>query len=79
MDGVAIEVELFGTAGCPYTSEVREHLLWNRIEFIELEPGVPCEVAGLERYYELAAGLGLAPAGRALRFYRRKTDKVLLG
>jgi chorismate dehydratase len=29
----------------------------------------PRELAGLKRYYELAAGLGLAPAGRSLRFY----------
>ncbi len=31
----------------------------------------PRELAGLQRYYELASALGLAPAGRALRFYRR--------
>ena len=36
----------------------------------------PREVAGLERYYELAAGLGLAPAGRALRFYRGATTSA---
>lgn len=28
-------VELFGASGCPYTSELREHLLWNGVEFIE--------------------------------------------
>jgi chorismate dehydratase len=30
----------------------------------------PRELAGLERYYELADGLGLAPSGQSLRFYR---------
>jgi chorismate dehydratase len=30
----------------------------------------PDELAGLQRYYELATRLGLAPAGRAVRFYR---------
>jgi chorismate dehydratase len=29
----------------------------------------PRELAGLERFYELASGLGLAPPNRALRFY----------
>jgi chorismate dehydratase len=28
------------------------------------------ELAGLQRYYELAVKLGLAPAGRGVRFYR---------
>ena len=35
MDGVS--VELFGTAGCPYTSELREHLQWNRVMFTEYD------------------------------------------
>jgi glutaredoxin 3 len=30
-------VELFGAAGCPYTSELREHLLWNQVEFTEYD------------------------------------------
>jgi len=30
----------------------------------------PDELAGLRRYYELAAKLGLTPAGRPVRFYR---------
>jgi glutaredoxin 3 len=30
-------VELFGAAGCPYTSELREHLLWNGVAFIEYD------------------------------------------
>jgi glutaredoxin len=30
-------VELYGTAGCPYTSELREHLLWQGVEFAEYD------------------------------------------
>jgi mycoredoxin len=35
MVDVGATVELFGAAGCPYTSELREHLLWNAVPFIE--------------------------------------------
>lgn len=30
-------VELFGAAGCPYTTELREHLLWNGVAFTEYD------------------------------------------
>jgi mycoredoxin len=30
-------VELFGAAGCPYTAELREHLLWNGVAFAEYD------------------------------------------
>ncbi len=30
-------MELFGAAGCPYTSELREHLQWNGVAFIEYD------------------------------------------
>jgi glutaredoxin len=30
-------VELYGTATCPYTSELREHLRWRRIAFTEYD------------------------------------------
>ena len=30
-------VELFGAAGCPYTTELREHLVWNGVEFVEYD------------------------------------------
>jgi mycoredoxin len=30
-------VELFGAAGCPYTTELREHLLWNGVTFTEYD------------------------------------------
>jgi mycoredoxin len=31
------KLELFGTAGCPYTSEMRESLEWKGTEFIEYD------------------------------------------
>jgi mycoredoxin len=31
------DIELFGAAGCPYTAELREHLLWNGVAFIEYD------------------------------------------
>ena len=30
-------VELYGTASCPYTAELREHLIWNRVAFVEYD------------------------------------------
>jgi glutaredoxin 3 len=30
-------IELFGASACPYTSELREHLLWNRVSFVEYD------------------------------------------
>lgn len=32
-----VNVELYGTATCPYTGEVREHLRWRRIAFTEYD------------------------------------------
>jgi glutaredoxin len=37
MADVTPTIELFGAAGCPYTSELREHLAWNRIAFTEYD------------------------------------------
>jgi mycoredoxin len=31
------KTELFGTAGCPYTSEMRESLEWKGVEFTEYD------------------------------------------
>jgi len=30
-------LELFGATGCPYTTELREHLLWNGVAFTEYD------------------------------------------
>jgi len=37
MARLAAGVELFGAAGCPYTTELREHLLWNGVAFTEYD------------------------------------------
>ena len=31
------KLELYGTAGCPYTREMREWLEWKRCEFVEYD------------------------------------------
>jgi len=31
------DVELYGTAACPYTGELREHLRWRRVAFTEYD------------------------------------------
>ena len=33
----AAATELFGTRSCPYTSELREDLLWRRVPFTEYD------------------------------------------
>ncbi|MGH9614908.1 MAG: Uxx-star family glutaredoxin-like (seleno)protein [Bryobacteraceae bacterium] len=37
MANLASAVELYGTSSCPYTSELREHLEWNRVPFTEFD------------------------------------------
>ena len=37
MPELAASVELFGAEGCPYTSELREHLEWNGVAFVEYD------------------------------------------
>ncbi len=37
MAGLKPAVELYGMPGCPYTADMREHLLWNGIEFTEFD------------------------------------------
>lgn len=36
-------LELFGAAGCPYTSEMREWLEWKGKDFTEYDVEVDCE------------------------------------
>jgi glutaredoxin len=38
---------LYGTAGCPYTREMREWLEWNRREYVEFD--VESDAAARER------------------------------
>jgi glutaredoxin len=46
------KLELYGTASCPYTSEMREWLEWKRSEFTEYD--VERDSEARERMYLLA-------------------------
>ena len=52
-------VELFGARGCPYTAELREHLLWNGIAFVEYD--VEQDRAARERLSALTGGRSNVP------------------
>jgi len=60
MAPVTPEVELFGATGCPYTSELREDLVWNGIDFAEYD--VEQDPAALERLSALTGGRPAVPA-----------------
>jgi glutaredoxin len=34
-----VTLEIYTTADCPYSSELREHLVWNDIPFVEYDVG----------------------------------------
>jgi glutaredoxin len=53
------KVELFGTARCPHTEEMREWLEWKRCEFVEYD--VEADSVALHRMRELAAGQRSVP------------------
>ena len=53
------EVELFGGSECQYTSELREHLLWEGRDFIEHD--VETDQAALRRMLELTGGQRTIP------------------
>jgi len=53
------EVELFGGSGCQYTSELREHLLWEGRDFIEHD--VETDHVALRRMLELTGGQRTIP------------------
>ncbi len=48
------KLELFGTARCPHTQEMREWLEWKRCDFVEYD--VEADTAARGRMRELAAG-----------------------
>jgi mycoredoxin len=50
--------ELYGTAGCPYTQEMREWLEWRRCGFVEYDVEADAEARGRMR--------ALAGAGRTV-------------
>lgn len=47
-------IELYGTRSCPFTGEMREHLLWEGIDFEEID--VESDPAALERMLALTGG-----------------------
>jgi glutaredoxin 3 len=53
------KLELFGTAGCPHTQEMREWLEWKRSAFVEYD--VEADPAARRRMRTLAAGQRSVP------------------
>ena len=53
------EFELFGTASCPFTQELREWLDWKGREFIEYD--VEADADALERMQILTGGQRTVP------------------
>lgn len=51
--------ELFGTRSCPFTGELREHLLWEDREFVEHD--VEADAEALARMLELTGGRRSVP------------------
>lgn len=51
--------QLYGTAGCPYTQELREHLLWNDVVFEEYD--VERDAEALRRLLALTDGRASVP------------------
>lgn len=53
------KTELYGTASCPYTQEMREWLEWNDREFIEYD--VDADSEALKRMYDITGGQCTVP------------------
>ena len=53
------QFELFGSAACPYTTEMREWLEWRRAEFVEYD--VDADPAARERMRALSGGQRTVP------------------
>ncbi len=53
------EVELYGGAGCQYTAELREQLLWEGRDFVEYD--VEIDVEARRRMIDLANGQRTIP------------------
>lgn len=51
--------ELYGTAGCPYTRDMREWLEWNGHEFVEYD--VEADAAARERFRALVGSRRMVP------------------
>jgi len=53
------KVELFGSAGCPHTQEMRDSLEWKGIEFVEYD--VEKDAEARRRMRELSGGQRTVP------------------
>ena len=58
-DGVAKPVELYTTAGCPYSAAAREELEWRGVDFVEYD--VEGNRDAYERMLELTGGNRTVP------------------
>jgi mycoredoxin len=52
-------LELFGTASCPYTTELRDQLQWDRRPFVEYD--VERDPSARQRMLELTQGARTVP------------------
>jgi glutaredoxin 3 len=59
MDQPSTKFELYGTARCPYTAEMRDWLELRNLEFVEYD--VESDPAALERMKALAGGQRSVP------------------
>jgi glutaredoxin 3 len=53
------KLELYGTASCPYTEELREWLEWTRRDFVEYD--IEADAAARERMYSFDDTLRTVP------------------
>lgn len=53
------KLELYGTAGCPYTRDMREWLEWRRREFVEYD--VEADAVARERMAAITGGQRTVP------------------
>jgi glutaredoxin len=54
-----VGVELFGTASCPFTQELRDWLDWKRCDFVEYD--VEADLDALKRMQALTGGQRTVP------------------
>lgn len=54
-----VTLELFGTAGCPYTQEMREWLMWTRRKFLEYD--IEADQNARERMHSFDSSLNTVP------------------
>ncbi len=52
-------LELYGTAACPYTEELREWLHWKRRDFVEYD--IEADLAARDRLHALDSTLRTVP------------------